>query len=167
MKTEAIVYQSNTGFTKRYAELLSSLTGLEAYDHRTAGASLKRGAGIFYMGWLMAGNIKGYKKARRRYSVKGVAAVGMSGPADKSVDYVLRKYQPAGIPVFYLQGGFDKTKLRGVYKLMMSNMEKAMENSLNKKEQKTEADLAALDVVRNGGDYVKKENLDSVISWNQ
>ena len=31
-KPEAIVYTSNTGFTKRYADMLSEITGLKVYD---------------------------------------------------------------------------------------------------------------------------------------
>ena len=165
MKVEAIVYESNTGFTKKYAELLAQNTGLKAYERKTAGSYVKKGAAIFYMGWLLAGSVKGFKKAGRKYSVKAVGAVGMGSPTEESASDIVRKYQLTDIPVFYLQGGFDKNKLRGIYKVMMKNVAKMTEDAMNKKEQKTDEDLLMLDIVKNGGDFVKKENLDTIISW--
>lgn len=165
MKVEAIIYESNTGFTKKYADLLSQMTGLKAYERKASGQHVKKGTEIIYMGWLMAGGVKGFKQARGRYKVGALAAVGMGSPTEKAVKDIVQKYQLTDLPVFYLQGGFDKSKLRGIYRLMMNNVEKIMTNSLNKKEQKTDEELLMLDVVKNGGDFVKKENLDSIISW--
>ena len=43
MKPTAIVYTSNTGFTARYAALLSEETGLPAYSIKDAGKNLAKG----------------------------------------------------------------------------------------------------------------------------
>jgi hypothetical protein len=161
MKADAIIYQSYTGYTKAYAELLSQATDLPAYKRKTAGTAVKKGSAVFYMGWLMAGSVKGYKKASRKFKIAGIAAVGMSNPKDKAALDAVQKYELADLPVFYLQGGFDKTRLRGIYRFMMNTVG----TSLSKKEKKTEAELQMLDIVTNGADFVKKENLDSIISW--
>ena len=56
---KAIVYTSQTGHTQRYAQMLAERTGVPAYSLKEAGKSLRRGEEIFYMGWLMAGTVKG------------------------------------------------------------------------------------------------------------
>lgn len=165
MKAEAIVYESNTGFTKKYAELLSKETGLAAYERKEAGAKLKKGTEVIYMGWLMAGSVKGYKQASKKYRVKALAGVGMGSPNDKAVEDIVKKYSIADMPVFYLQGGFDMNKLHGVYRVMMKNMAKIMGSATNKKEVKTDEELLMLEVVANGRDFVRTENLNSIISW--
>ncbi len=55
---DAIVYTSNTGSTKRYAELLSQMTGLPAFALATRRIS-SANAGIIYLGWIMASGVKG------------------------------------------------------------------------------------------------------------
>lgn len=60
---KAIVYMSETGHTKKYAELLGERISLPVYELNTAAKELPRGTEIIYLGWLMAGSIKGYKKA--------------------------------------------------------------------------------------------------------
>lgn len=61
---DAIIYTTNTGSTERYARLLSHETGLPAYSAAEAGKYA--GAEIIYMGWIMAGSVKGYAAAARQ-----------------------------------------------------------------------------------------------------
>ncbi len=79
MSPSAIVYASATGFTRRYADLLSERTGLPCFALGTVPGP-DRGAAVLYLGWLCAGGIKGLRKARARYKVQAVCAVGMSLP---------------------------------------------------------------------------------------
>ena len=50
---EAIIYTSNTGSTKRYAEMLSRKTGLAVYSLKEASKKVAANSEIIYMGWLM------------------------------------------------------------------------------------------------------------------
>ena len=75
-KISAIVYTTNTGYTKKYAELLSKHTGLPLYSLKDA-TKLSKGEPIIYLGWLMAGVIKGYKRASKSFTVSAVCGVGM------------------------------------------------------------------------------------------
>lgn len=60
----AIVYTSNSGYTAEYARMLGELTGLPVYDlHRVSDPQPQRE--VIFLGWLMAGNVKGYAKADR------------------------------------------------------------------------------------------------------
>jgi hypothetical protein len=161
---KAIVYTSNSGYTKHYAELLSAETGLPVYDLRDAGGKLAKGEEILYLGWLMAGGIKGYKKAAARYSVKAVCAVGMALPSEKYAAETREKNRVTA-PFFYLQGGFDMEKLHGLYLFMMKNMQKIMKKKLEAKPDKTADEIEALDFMSNGGDRVRLENLAPVLDW--
>ena len=67
MKTDAVVYTSNTGYTRRYAEMLGEKTGLPVYALSAAKAELARGSRVIYLGCL-----------RRRHGRGGLAASGDS-----------------------------------------------------------------------------------------
>ena len=163
-KPTGIVYTSNTGYTEKYAKLLGEQLGLPAFSAEQAD-SLPEGTEILYLGWLMAGVVKGYKKAAQRFSVAAVCGVGM-GPAG-SQDSDVRKNNaiPQEVPVFTLQGGFDRTKLHGIYRFMMGVMIKVMGSSLRKKENRTPEEDAMLEMVTNSGDFVDVRQLDGVIAW--
>lgn len=163
-KPTGIVYTSNTGYTEKYAKLLGEQLGLPAFSAEQAD-SLPEGTEVLYLGWLMAGVVKGYKKAAQRFSVAAVCGVGM-GPAG-SQDSDVRKNNaiPQEVPVFTLQGGFDRTKLHGIYRFMMGVMIKVMGSSLRKKENRTPEEDAMLEMVTNGGDFVDVRQLDGVIAW--
>ncbi|MDW7656824.1 MAG: hypothetical protein SCM11_06585 [Bacillota bacterium] len=162
---KAIVYRSNTGYTKKYAELLAQKTGLPAYELKEAEKALAKGEEIIFLGWLSAGALVGYKKAAKTWDVKAVCAVGMGGPTSNQLPGIIEKHKIDSAKAFYLQGGFDLKKLHGIYKFMMIMMIKTVVPSMEKKADKTEDDIAALDLFRNGGDCVREENLDQILDW--
>ncbi len=157
---KAIVYTSQSGFTKQYAELLSSDTGLPAYNMKSAKSALAKNDEIVYLGWLMGGFIKGYKKAAKRYAVKVACAVGMGVPGTQTPETLMKQNHISGIPVFYLQGGFDINKLHGINKLMM----RAMTKALNNKPDKTPEEVEMVNMSVNGGNRVSRENLTEVLA---
>ena len=82
MNASVLVYTSATGFTARYAQLLSRRTGLPCLALERA-KELPAGTGVVYLGWLCAGGIKGLKKARNS-STCGAATPRRSCPAPTS-----------------------------------------------------------------------------------
>lgn len=160
-----IVYESNSGFTKKYAELLSSKTGVAVCSLTEAKKQLSPGTDILFMGWIMAGSIKGFKKALSRYSVKAVCGVGMASPEEKMENEIKKRHSLTTIPLFYLQGGFDINRLTGMYKLMMKTMSKTAGAALEKKENRTPEEEKMLGMMKNGDDCVSEENLSAVLSW--
>ena len=117
---KAIVYTSQTGHTQRYAQMLAERTGVPAYSLKEAGKSLRRGEEIFYMGWLMAGTVKGLQSAMDRYTIRGAAIVGVSpqGNGDLWTEARINGgYSDSGGRLFYLQGGFAPPKA-GFFSLM-------------------------------------------------
>ena len=162
---DAIIYTTNTGSTERYAKLLSHETGLPAYSLTEAKKKVFAGAEIIYLGWMMAGSVKGYAAAAGRYQIRAVCGVGM-GQTGTQTDSVRKKASiPAGIPVFTLQGNFDVKKLHGIYRPMMEIMVKTAGKSLAKKNDRTPEEDDMLDMIQHGGSRVKFEHLSAVLNW--
>lgn len=163
---QAIMYTSNTGFTARYAHMLGEKTGLPVCSLGDAGG-VPAGGQIIYMGWLMAGGVKGYKKAAKRWKVACVCGVGMAATGSQLDDVRRANALPPEMPVFTLQGGYDRSKLRGLYKLAMTIMGKTLGGKLEKKPDRTPDEEDMLAMMREGGDRVSEENLRAVLAWYQ
>lgn len=161
----AIIYTTNAGSTEEYPGLLSQETGLPAYSLKEAKKNVAAGTKIIYLGWIMAGGIKGYSAAAKRYEVCAVCGVGM-GQTDTQTDVVRKKTRVCeNIPLFTLQGDFNVKKLHGVYRLVMAIMIKAAGNGLSDKKDRTPEDDDMLDMMLHGGKRVRAQNLGSVLQW--
>ena len=161
----AIIYTTNTGSTERYAKLLAQKTGLPVYSPAEAKKRVFAGAEVIYLGWIMAGSVKGYAEAAKRYRVRAVCAVGM-GQTGTQTDSVRKKSAiSADIPLFTLQGNFDVKKLHGVYRLMMEIMVKTAGKALAEKKDRTPEEDDMLDMMLHGGERVNAENLSAVLDW--
>lgn len=160
-----IIYTTNTGSTRHYAELLAKKTGLPVYSLTEAKKTVKAGADIIYLGWIMAGSVKGYAAAAKRYNVRAVCGVGMGQTGTQTENVREKTAIPAKIPVFTLQGNFDVKKLHGIYRPMMELMVKTAGKGLAEKKDRTPEEDDMLDMMLHGGDRVKAENLLSVLNW--
>lgn len=161
MNATAIVYTSGTGYTARYAALLSEKLGLPAHTLADAVRSLPAGTPVIYMGWLMAGSVKDYKKAARRFAIDAVIGVGLgdTGAQDNAARKACKL--PADVPVFTVQGGMDLEKLRGPYKFAIKMLTKGMAAQKNR----TPAEDRMLELLQKGGDYVSEKELAAVLAW--
>lgn len=79
---KAIIYTSNAGSTVQYAQLLANELHLPVYSAKEAKKKVPAHSEIIYLGWIMAGGIKGYKDMVKKYNVRAVCAVGMSRTRD-------------------------------------------------------------------------------------
>lgn len=162
---QSVVYTSNTGYTAQYAELLGEKTGLPVFPLEQAKKNLSPGDEILYLGWLMAGGIKGYKEAARKYKVRAVCAVGVS-TTEKQREAVRKSNAvPDGVELFSLRGGFDIKKLHGIYKIMMLAMIKTVGKKLAEKQDRTPDEDAEMELMLHGGNMVSEENLRDVLAW--
>lgn len=161
----AIIYTSNSGSTKHYARLLAYETGLPVYSLAEAKKKVFYGAEIIYLGWIMAGSVKGYATATKRYKVCAVCGVGM-GQNGAQTDSVRKKTSvPANIPLFTIQGNFDVKKLHGIYRLMMEIMVRTAGKSLAAKKDRTPEEDDMLNMMLHDGERIKSENLKAVLTW--
>lgn len=160
MKPTAIVYTSNTGHTKRYAELFNKITGIKLYNLKEA-SKLEKGTQIIYFGWLFANSIKKYNAVIKRFDVKAVVAVGLCDTGTLIPEVRKVNNIPETISLFTVQGGISKNKLRGINKLMI-NM---LTSSLKKNEQRDDEQNRMLALLKSDNDYVSEENLSQIIKW--
>ena len=110
-RVEAIVYTTNTGSAAQYAEMLAKETGLAAYSLDEARGKVPADSEVICLGWVMAGTVKGYAAAAKRYIVRAVCAVGMTQPGAQGKILRERNKLPESVPLFQLQGNFDVKKL--------------------------------------------------------
>ncbi len=164
---KAIVYTSNTGSAADYAKLLERELGLPAYRADEAKKKLSKGTDIIYIGWIMAGKVKGYQEAEKRYRIHAVCAVGMGQTGTQRKEVREKTNVPKKTEVFTLQGNFDVKKLRGMYRMMMDIMVKTAGKALADKTDRTPEEDDMLDMMLHGGNRVKAENLKDVINWYQ
>lgn len=168
---KAILYTSQTGFTERYAKLLSEKTGVPAYPLKQAGKYLRKGDDVFYMGWLMAGRVSGMDRTWQKYSVRGVGIVGMSPAGNGGLWEIASKnhgFSDGGAPVFYLRGGYAPDKLKGLHKLLMKPMAKSVVQEIQDKGHKaTESEQEMMNLFLYGGDCFDEKQLDPIVQWFQ
>ena len=157
----AIVYVSNTGRTARYARMIGEKTGLPVYGLTEAKRILPKKTPIIYCGWLIASNVKDYKKAARRYRVTALCGVGLCPTGELLTEVRKATGLPAETPLFTLQGGMDRAALTGIYGSMIDFLIRSME----KKKDSTEKDAAMLEMLKAGGDFVSEENLGEFLGW--
>ena len=160
-----IVYKSNTGYTRQYAEMLSEATGLSAFPLGKI-PGYHRGEDAIYMGWLMAGSVSGLNRAKKICNVICVVATGMTAESVEQESFVHGKSKLApSVPLFYLQSGYDAKKLKGIYKFMMKIKTPEI---LGRYEGKTESEKkedATYRMVTDGYSVVSRERLQRVVDW--
>ena len=161
MKPTAIVYTSNTGHTRQYALLLGERLGLPVYALNEANAQLSGGSPVIYLGWLHASHVKGYSAAARRFAVCAVCGVGLCDTGTLISEVRKATAIAEDIPLFTLQGGIDRSRLKGMDKLMISMLTKG----LDAQKQRSAQDDRMLELLRRDENYVCPENLAEVLQW--
>ena len=158
---KAIVYTSNTGHTAEYSKMLGAKIGLPVYALNEAAKKLQKGTEIIYLGWLFANNIKGYKKATKKYKVSAICAVGLCDTGTAVAEVRKANSISEETPLFTIQGGMDKTKLRGINKFMINMFTKV----LSSRKKRTENDERMLELLTHDKNYVSEENITAFMKW--
>ena len=161
MKPAAVVYTSNTGHTRQYAFLLGEETGFPVYSLEEASSRLSGGSPVIYLGWLHASHIKGYAKAAGRFDLCAVCGVGLCDTGTLTSQVRKATAIPESIPLFTLQGGIDRSRLKGVDKLMISMLAKGLAAA----KQRSAQEERMLELLSRDESYVKPENLAGVLEW--
>ena len=162
---KAIVYTSNAGSTEQFAKMAGEQLNLPVYSLKEAKKNLKKGSAVIYLGWVMAAEIKGYKKAVQLFEVPAVGAVGMAKGESTKTQVAQKNQISEDTALFMLQGGFNLEKLHGIYKLMMKLMVKGTIENLEYKKDKTPEEEDMLDLMKNGGSRISVEQLEKLINW--
>ena len=161
MKPTAIVYTSNTGHTRQYALMLEEQTRLPVYSLDEANSHLSGGSPVIYLGWIHASHVKGYAKAASRFELCAVCAVGLCDTGTLTSEVRKATSIPEDIPLFTLQGGFDRSKLKGMNKLMISMLTKGLASQ----KQRSAQDERMLELLSRDESFVSPENLSGALQW--
>ena len=158
---KVIVYTSNTGHTAAYSKILGAKIGLPVYALNEAAKKLQKGTEIIYLGWLFANNIKGYKKATKKYKISAICAVGLCDTGTAVAEVRKANSISEETPLFTMQGGMDKTKLRGINKFMINMLTKG----LSARKERTKNDERMLELLTHDKNYVSEENITAFMKW--
>ena len=144
MKHSIIIYASQYGSTKRYAERLSAITGIKCVSHKET-EDIQNYERIIYMGAIFAGSVLGLKKFAATVTGQEliVITVGLVDPQDEeNIRYIrnnIKSHIPAHLydedKIFHLRGAIDYSTIGIKHKLMMkfihSRLAKMPEDELN------------------------------------
>lgn len=161
MRPSAIIYTSKTGHTRQYALLLGKEIELPVYSYDEAISRLSGESPVIYLGWIHASHVKGFSDAVKRFSVCAVCGVGLCDTGTLIPEVRKATSIPEDIPVFTLQGGFDRSKLKGMDKLMISMLTKG----LSAQKQRSAQDERMLELLSKDANYVSPENLAGILQW--
>lgn len=155
-----IVYESKTGFTKRYAEMLAEKASLSVFRVQER-SKIDPGEEVLFLGWMKVGKIQGLSKIRK-HNVIAVCGSGTAAIAEPSPEVVIRRNKIEGVPFFYLRGGCHPlSEIKGIDKFMLSLFIKMLKSRKDQDEKTKES----ISIIENGFDGVEAENLGPVTEW--
>lgn len=161
MKTDAIVYTSCTGNTYQYAQLLGQALALPVCSLEEAILQYPRGSTAVYLGCIHANCIKNFRKAHRHFNLCAVCGVGLCDTGTMTDEVRKATAIPNQIALFTLQGGINRSKLKGMNKLIINMLIKG----LSDQKQRSAQDERILELLTTDGCYVSADNLGDVLSW--
>jgi menaquinone-dependent protoporphyrinogen IX oxidase len=168
MKT-LVLYTSNIGSTKRYAEDIAAKTGgdvfpLKEFKWRT----IKDYDIVVYGGWIMGGTIKGADKFFQHYdkslSDKDVIifSSGMTFPTAEGRHLLISQnlLDMYHVRYYQLRGSFDFSKLKFPYNFLMNNSLRMIE----KNPESSEDQKALLDIKNTPIEYYDSQKIEKIVS---
>jgi menaquinone-dependent protoporphyrinogen IX oxidase len=166
-----VIYQSKSGFTKKYAEWIAEEIHADLFELKTVSLEmLKNYDVVVYGGGLYVGGINGITFLKRNLaSLKdkkiAVYATGATPFRQETIDEVYHKNfskeEQQQIKFFYMRGGFNFKALNVTDKLLMTLLKlKIRMKPENKRVADEKGMLAAYskDV-----DFTRRKNIDSLI----
>lgn len=161
MKPTAIVYTSQTGFTRQYAQRLGQKLSLPVYSLEEAVSTLPDRSPVIYLGWLHASHVKGFSRAAKRFDLRAVCGVGLCDTGTLTAEVRKATSIPVGIPLFTLQGGFARNQLKGIDKLMITMLTKGLASQ----KERSQRDDRMLQLLSKDASYVREDNLKEILDW--
>lgn len=173
MKKTLVVYYSDSGYTRKNAEMIAEELGCEAAAVEAVTPQALAAADlVIYGGWLFASTCQGWKKFQRRPELAGKQlAVFVTGASEGTPEQVeqfvkanLTDGQKGQVPLFYIRGGFNYQKLSFVNKMLMLAMKKRLQN-LAKKGELPEDGRLLLAAYASPVDFTARENVLPLCAW--
>lgn len=162
-----VIYNSQTGFTKRYAEWIAEATGADCLELLAAKRkSMDTYEAIVFGSWACAGSIsklKWFKSNLDKWSDKRLIAFCVGGsPIDNpEIEQALKQNFMKNVRIFYCPGGFNYEKMSVSSKLMM----KMFIKMLNAKKNKTEAEQEMIKMISTSYDISDKKYIEPILEY--
>ncbi len=163
-----VVYNSKTGFTRKYGEWIAGELGCKAMPMKQADYS--DCDVIIYGGWLMAGKIAGFDKIKENAAIRSkkliVYATGMTGMTDtKAIDKIkndnLSGSEQKDIPFYYFESGINYETMGFFSKSML----KMMCKSLGKKKNRTEDETNMMKALSSSTDRSDQTYIKALVDY--
>lgn len=169
MKT-IVIYNSQTGFTKRYAQWIAEATGGDCLELSVARRkNMDAYEAIVFGGWACAGGISKlswFKSNIDKWADKKLIAFCVGGsPIDSpeiepALKQNFKESELKKVNVFYCPGGFNYEKLSAPSKFMM----KMFVNTLKAKKDKTEAEQEMIKMISTSYDISDKKYIEPILN---
>lgn len=171
MKHHAVViYHSQTGFTKKYAEWISEALACECVAlEEVKNKDFKKYDMIIFGGWACAGNVsklKWFKDHMKHWSDKRLAVycVGASPIGNPDIEKSMNGWFPeekGKVAVFYCPGGLNYEKMPMPSKLAM----KMFVGALKAKKNKTEDEKIMTEMISKSYDISDQTYIVPIVEW--
>ena len=166
-----IIYGSQYGTTKRYAQKFSEMTGIPSLSYEAAN-DLTDCRLLVYFGGLYAGGLKGFRhivKLLPEDMKLILVTVGLADVNDQENINNIRNSLKTQVPetllsnaqIFHLRGGIDYKKLSFKHRTMMTLLYHKVKNL--PEEKKTAEDRAMIETFNSKVDFVNYHSLDQII----
>ncbi len=161
----AVLYKSNTGNTKKYATMISKELMCKAYDITlTDKKALYQYDTIIYGGPVIIYKIKKLRQAKRLCKGKKMIIFACGG--NPGIEEEIRKIKNTNIPnneypFFYLPGGLNFAKQKGIFKFGLTLVKKWIEKKQERKEKYDKFLKSFYEPIS----YIKEENIIDLISF--
>ncbi len=169
MKT-VVIYNSQTGFTKRYAEWIAEETNADCFELSEAKKKdFDEYDTIVFGGWACAGGISKlswFKGNLNKWNDKKLIAfcVGGSPIENPEIEEALKKNFDGAeyerVHAFYCPGGFDYDKMSKTSKVMM----KMFIKMLKAKKDKTKEDEIMIKMISASYDISDKKYIEPIVA---
>jgi len=166
-----VIYNSQTGFTKKYAQWISEALECEYIRLNEAGKlNYEQYNTIIYGGWACAGGInkiKWFKNNMKKWTEKNLAVfcVGGSPIENPEVEVAMKNWfteeEHQKVKTFYCPGGFNYEKMSRASKLMM----KMFVGALKAKKDKTEEEKIQAEMMSKSYDISDKKYIEPIVNW--
>lgn len=164
-----VIYNSQTGFTKRYAQWIAEETGADCLELSQAKKkNLSEYEAIIFGSWACAGGISklGWFKGNiDKWADKKLIAFCVGGsPADSpevgpALKQNFKEPEFKNVNVFYCPGGFNYEKMSAPSRLMM----KMFIKTLKSKKDKTEAEQEMIKMISASYDISDKKYIEPIL----
>lgn len=170
MEKSVVIYHSQTGFTKRYAQWLGEALGCPCVELAKAKElDFNEYGTIIFGGWACAGNVsklKWFKSNMKNWNGKNLAVfcTGASPILTPEAEAAMKNWfgeESERVKTFYCPGGLNYENMPAPSKAAM----KMLLSVLKAKKNKTEEDQMQIEMISKSYDIADRKYIAPIVDW--